>query len=71
MNEEEGFGFELEEMKILKRKTRDNDGGNSRPLIKAVGSWKNTDLNPMWEHNPDGRVLPVPFRCFLEMSDNN
>ena len=71
MNEEEGFGFELEEMKILKRKTRDNDGGNSRPLIKAVGSWKNTDLNPIWEHNPDGRVLPVPFRYFLEMSDNN
>ena len=39
--------------------------------MEAVGVWKNSHLNPVWEPNSKGDVLSVPFRFCLIANEEN
>ena len=57
--------FKLEASSRLKRKSMELNEERIGKNMQALGVWKNAHLNPLWEHNPRGDVLPVPFRFCL------
>ena len=64
--------FKLEALSTSKRKSMESNEENVRKNIEAVGVWKNSHLNPMWEHNSKGDTFPVPFRfCLIANEENN
>ena len=69
--EKSEYRFKLESLSTSKRKLMESNEENVGKNMEAVGVWKNSHLNPVWEHNSKGDALPVPFRFCLIANEEN